>query len=161
MAHPALGTAVESTALLVLLDHGHVPAAEPQACLRLPRVGEPVDPPELDGVEGVDEVPDHAGAAHGGELQRVADEHEPPGAPLGQLEQLGEPLGRDHRGFVDENRGARWQVVGVVRRSVEAVLDEELVDRVGVDAAIDAEQILVRTCPRRSAATWSHSTRTP
>ena len=32
-----------------------------------------MDPVELDGAEGVDEVAEHAGAADGGELHRVAD----------------------------------------------------------------------------------------
>ncbi len=137
--HAALGAAAEATSLLVLLDDRVIAAAEPEARLRLPWLGEAMDPTELDGVEGVDEVTEHAGATHGGELQGVADEHEPPGALLGQLEQLGEALGRHHRRLVHDDGGAGGEVIEVVGWPVEAMLHEQLVDGVGVNAAVDAE----------------------
>ena len=49
---------------------------------------------------------------------------------------LGELLGREHPGFVDDHGGADGEVVAVVGRPVEGVLDEQLVDRVGGDAGL-------------------------
>lgn len=85
---------------------------------------------QLDGIDGVDEVAEHAGPPDSRELKGIAHEHQTPDALLGQLEQLGEPLGRHHRRFVE-----------VVRRPVEGVFDQELVDPVRVHAAVDREDL--------------------
>ena len=63
---------------VVDVDDVEVAAAEAQAGVAFPVVGEAVDAVELDRAVGVDEVAEHAAAADGGELQRVADQHEPP-----------------------------------------------------------------------------------
>lgn len=48
-----------------------------------------MDPAQLNRPEGFDEVTEHPRAADGGELERIADQGEPPTPALGQLDQLG------------------------------------------------------------------------
>src|SRR5690606_12837572 len=107
----------------------------------LPVGSEAVDPVELDGAERVDQVAEHAASADGGALPRVADEGKPPVALLSKLEHLGETRGRHHRSLVEDDRRAGGQVVAVVRWSVEAVLDEQLVERVRVEASVNGEHL--------------------
>jgi hypothetical protein len=64
--------------LLVQLHDGQVAPPEPQTGVPLPRLGEPVDPPQLDGTEGVHQVAEHARAIHRSELERVTDERQTP-----------------------------------------------------------------------------------
>ena len=118
---------------VVVVDVGDVDvaAAQPEAGVAFPVVREAVDPVELDGVEGVDQQPEHAAPADGGELQRVTDQRDPPAPDVGQVGQLGELGGGHHPGFVDDDRGTDGEVVAVIGWPGEAVFDEQLVERVG------------------------------
>ncbi len=100
--------------LLVDLGDGDVTSAQAQAGVSFPFVVEGVDAVEFDCAERVDEEAEHATGSDGGELQGVAE--------------LG---GRQHAGFVDDHGGADGKVVTVIGWAVEAVLDEQLVERVG------------------------------
>ncbi len=90
-----------------------------------------MDTVEFDRAECVDEQSEHAAAADGGELQRVADQRDPPAFQVGQIGEFGEFGGRHHAGLVDDHRGADREVVAVVGWTVETVFDQQLVERVG------------------------------
>ena len=64
-----------------------------------------------------------------------------PAADVGQLGQLSQPGGGDHAGFVDDDRGTHRKVVAVVGRPVEAMFDQQLVQRVGYQPGLGAEHI--------------------
>lgn len=117
-----------------------------------------MDSIQLDGVERVDQVSEHAGSSEGGELHRIADEDEAPLPLLGEVEELGQLRCGHHRGFVADDGRADWQVVAVVRWSFEAVLDEQLVEGVGVDARVDGEHL---GCRSGRGDTEHHSALTP
>ena len=118
---------------VVLVDVGDVDVAvaEPEAGVAFPGLVEAVDPVQLDGVEGVDQQPEHAAPPDGGELQRVTDQRDPPAVDVGQVGQLRQPGGGDHAGFVDDDRGTDGEVVAVIGWPVEAMFDQELVQGVG------------------------------
>ena len=139
--HGVGGAAVQPAVLVVDVGDVEVTVAQAQAGVAFPRVVEAVDPVQLDGIEGVDQQPEHAAPADGGELQRVPDQHDPPAANVGQVGQLGQPGGGDHPGFVDDDGGADGEVVAVIGWPVEAVFDEQLVDRVGGDTGLGAEDV--------------------
>ena len=121
-------------------DLGVAPA-QGQAGVALPLVGEAVDPVQLDGAVAVDEMAEHARAPDGGELQRVAHQRQAPAPGVGQLRQLGQLGGRDHGRLVDHHRRPRGQVVAVVGGTVEAVLDQQLVEGVGGQAGLDGQDL--------------------
>ncbi len=68
-----LGAAVESAVVVVQLGDVGVAAAKSEAGVAFPVVVEAVDSVEFDCVVSVDEETEHAAAADGGELHRVAD----------------------------------------------------------------------------------------
>ncbi len=99
---------------------------------------------QLDGVQGVDEVAEHAGAPDGGELEGVTDEHQTPGALLGQLEHSGvvsafgrllvrdrginEQAGRLPRSLFERRSQADYEVGSVpVEEAHQAVVDAAFV----------------------------------
>ena len=57
---------------------------------------------------------------------------------VGQVGELRQPGCRDHAGFVDDDGGAHREVVAVIGWPVEAMFDEELVDRVGRQPGLGA-----------------------
>ncbi|MEJ7562023.1 MAG: hypothetical protein WKF45_05805 [Ilumatobacteraceae bacterium] len=134
--HLVAGSSVE--AALLVVDDGDVGVAttEAKACLAFPVVGEAMDPVELCGVEPFDEMAEHAASPNGGELQRIADECEPPSLIIGKLSERSEACGGHHAGLVDNDGGSCRQVVAMLRRSSESVLDDQLVKRVGVGAGL-------------------------
>ena len=126
--------------LVVEVDHVGVSVSEAEAGLSFPGRIEAVDPVELDRSEGVDDVAEHAGAADGGELHRVTDQGEPPAPPVGDLDQLGKARGGDHGGLVHDDGPGR-EVIAALGWTHEAVLDQELVEGVSVDAGLDGEHL--------------------
>ena len=61
---------------------------------------------EFDGVVSVDEESEHAASTDGGELHRVADEHDAPSLPVRERREFGELRCGGHAGFVDDHRRA-------------------------------------------------------
>ena len=117
-----------------------VASAELEAGVSFPLVFEAVDGVELDRAERVDQETEHAASADGGELERVADEGEAPALQVGEVGQLGELVGRHHAGFVDDHRRPTGRSYGD-RAAAEAVLDEQLVERVGRHAGLAGEDV--------------------
>ncbi len=107
--HLAGSAAVEPTVAVIEGDHVGIAPSEAEAGVSFPGRVEPVDPVELDGADGVDQVAEHPGAADSGELHRVSDEGESPAPPVGQVDQLGQAWGGHHGGFVDDNGRAGGQ----------------------------------------------------
>ncbi len=123
---------------LVVVDLGNLDLAttEAEAGVAFPVVVEAVDSVEFDGVVRVDEQFEHAASADGGELERVADEDDAPLLLVGKRCEFGELRCRHHPGLVDDDGRPGGQVVLVIRWPVEAMLDEQLVERVGGDAGL-------------------------
>ena len=111
-------TGLEAAVLVVEADDVGVASPQTEAGISFPGRVEAVDPVELDGAEGVDEVAEHAGATDGRELHRVTEQSEAPTPSLGQLDQLGEAWCRHHRGLVHHDGGAGREVVAALGRAV-------------------------------------------
>ena len=141
--------------LVVDLADLDVTAPQSEAGVAFPVVVEAVDAVELDGAERVDEQSEHAAAADGGELQRVADERDPPALHVGEVGQFGELGGGHHPGLVDDDGRPDRQVVAPFGWPVEPVLDEELVERVGLHAGLGGEHF---GCGRRGGDAEHRST---
>ena len=60
---------------------------------------------------------------------------------VGQVGQLGQAVGGDHAGFVDDDGGADGEVVAVLGWPGEAVFDQQLVEGVGGDTGLGAEDV--------------------
>ena len=153
-SHPLLGSAVEAAVVVVQLGDVGVAATESEAGVAFPVVVEAVDSVEFDGVVGVDEEAEHAASADGGELHRIADEDDSPLLAVGERCEFGELRRGGHSRFVDDEGRAGGQVVAVVGWTVAAVLDEQLVERVGDDAGLVLEH-LGSSSGRRHAEHWS------
>lgn len=90
----------------------------------------------------LDQVPEHAASSYGGELQRVADEHDTPVQVVGERGEVGELRRGQHSRFVDDDGGAGGQEVARVGDAAGLrVLDEELVDSVRGDAGLLAKHL--------------------
>ena len=86
---------------------------------------------KLDRPAGRAQLGEHAAAADGLELMRVADEHEPPCVLSGELHQPVQIVRAEHAGLVDDHRGARTELPPVARRTIGSrPFVEQLGDRV-------------------------------
>ena len=103
-AHAVLGATMQPIMEVVELGDVGVAAAESEAGVAFPVVVEAVDSVEFDRVVGVDEEAEHAASADGGELHRIADEHDPPSLQVGERSEFGELRRGGHASFVDDQR---------------------------------------------------------
>ena len=133
--------ATEALVRVVVVENVDVAAAESEAGVAFPCVGEAVDAVELDRAERVDGEAEHAASADSRELQWITDEHDTPRALVGEGREFGELGGGDHAGLVDDHRRSCGQVEAMVGPSRQVVLDQQLVDGVGLDAGLDREYL--------------------
>jgi hypothetical protein len=104
-------------------------------------VGEALHPVQLDGSAALDQMREHPAPPDGRELQGVTDEgHSPPPA-LGQMSQFSQAGGGHHGRLVDDDGGPHRQVEAVVGWALEAVLDQELVESVGIDTGAHGQDL--------------------
>ena len=133
--------AAEALVRVVEVEDVDVAAAESEAGVAFPCIDEAVDAVELDRAERVDGEAEHAASADGRELLWITDEHDTPGALVGEGCEFGELGGGDHAGFVDDHRRSCGQVEAMVGPSRQVVLDQQLVDGVGLDSGLDREYL--------------------
>ncbi len=139
LLHPPAAPAMNAAVVVVSGEHVRVSPTQLQACLPLPTVDEAVDTVELDRPVAVDEVAKHSRAPHRRELHRVADEGQSPAPAIGEVGELCQARCRNHGRLVHHHRGPCGKVVAVVRRTLQAVLDEEPVEGVRGQPGVIAE----------------------
>ncbi len=126
---------------VVEVDDVDVAAAESETGVAFPCMREAVDAVELDRAERVDGEAEHAASADSRELLWITDEHDTPGALVGERCEFRELGGGDHARLVDDHRRSSGQVEAMVGPSRQVVLDQQLVDGVGLDAGLDREYL--------------------
>ncbi len=84
---------------------------------------------------------EHPAPPDGRELQGVADEGDSPPSSIGQLGQLRQAGAAHHSRLVHQHRGPGRQVEAMVGGTLQAVLDQQLVEGVGVDPGVGCQHL--------------------
>ena len=120
---------------VVFLQDGGVAVAEPQAGGALPRGVEPHRLGQPDVAEAVGEQGHAAAVLHGLQLLGVARDDDLAPVPLGQVDQVGQVRGAQHRRLVDREEGPRADGHGAPRSAPAGQVAEEPGAVVGLDPA--------------------------